>query len=155
QMKCLQQWNDYFAWRCCVLPETQIHKSCSVRTASRPQVVFTPGVSGGTLTVHPAFEEFFARIGLSAASTFLELSGEVVSGHPDRHVMRVELPGAARAFYLKRQHVVGWREKLRNRNAGFGWVSRCEREAMLLQQLADAKLPAPRWAAFGTHGNLA
>ena len=79
------------------------------------------------------------------------MPGEVVSGHADRHVARIEVPGAPHAFYLKRQHVVGWRERLRNRLAGFGWRSRCEREAEILQQLEAAGLPAPRWATFGTH----
>ncbi len=116
-----------------------------------PQVVFTPGAPGGTLSVHPAFALLFDRLGLCTAAAFLDLPGEVVSGHPDRHVVRVELPGAARAFYLKRQHVVGWRERLRNRLAGFGWVSRCAREAAVLQRLGAGHLPAPRWAAFGAH----
>ncbi len=114
------------------------------------QIVFAPGEPGGTLTVRPAFAARLARVGLNTASAFLDLPGEVVSGHPDRHVVRVELPGVG-ACYLKRQHVVGWREKLRNRRAGFGWVSRCEREVAILQQLDAAGLPAPRWAAFGTH----
>ncbi len=121
-----------------------------------PQVVFaSPREAGGTLTVHPAFAELFTRFNLTSASAFWELPGEVVSGHADRHVMRVELPGESRAFYLKRQHIVGWREKLRNRLAGFGWVSRCAREAALLRELEAANLPAPRWAAHGTIGNRA
>lgn len=116
-----------------------------------PQFVFAPGEPGGTLTVHSPFSELFARVGLNTASAFLDLSGEVVSGHADRHVVRVEISGAPRAFYLKRQHVVGAREKLRNWFAGFGGVSRCEREVKVLQQLEAAKLPAPKWAAFGAH----
>ncbi|MBN9120889.1 MAG: phosphotransferase, partial [Planctomycetes bacterium] len=119
------------------------------------QIVFAPGEPGGTLTVDPAFEELFALAGLTTAAAFLGLPGEVVTGHPDRNVTRVVLPGTDRAFYLKRQHVVGWREKWRNRRAGFGWVSRCGREADLLQRLRAAGLPAPRWAAFGTHGSRA
>ena len=34
-------------------------------------------------------------------------------------------------------------------------MSRCEREATLLRQLEEANLPAPRWAAFGSHGGRA
>jgi tRNA A-37 threonylcarbamoyl transferase component Bud32 len=117
--------------------------------------VFAPGSDGGALTVNATFAEPFARAGLSSASALLDLPGEVVSGHPDRHVMRVTVPGAPNAFYLKRQHVVGWREKWRNRRGGFGWVSRCEREAELLRQLESACLPAPRWSAFGKHGSRA
>jgi tRNA A-37 threonylcarbamoyl transferase component Bud32 len=117
--------------------------------------VFAPGAEGGPLTVNPTFAEPFARAGLTTASAFLDLPGEVVSGHPDRHVVRVTVLGAPNAFYLKRQHVVGWREKWRNRRSGFGWVSRCEREAELLRQLESAHLPAPRWSAFGRHGGRA
>ena len=116
-----------------------------------PQVVFAPGETGGSLSVNPAFAVLFARLGLNRASAFLELPGEVVSGHADRHVVHVTLPGAPRAFYLKRQHLVGWKERLRNRFAGFGAVSRCEREADILQQLEACGLPAPRWVAFGAH----
>jgi tRNA A-37 threonylcarbamoyl transferase component Bud32 len=114
------------------------------------QIVFAPGAPGGALTVRPELAEAFARLGLTTASAFLDLPGEVVSGHPDRHVVRVELPGLG-AFYLKRQHVVGWREKLRNWRASFGWVSRCAREAAVLRHLAARGLPAPPWAAFGAH----
>lgn len=127
----------------------QVETSASVR---EPQVVFAPHPDpGGALAVHPAFAELFARAGLTCAAAFLELPGEVVSGHADRHVMRVLVPGTSNVFYLKRQHVVGPLEKLRNRLAGFGWVSRCEREASLLAQLEAADLPASRWAACGTH----
>lgn len=121
-----------------------------------PQVVFAPHPdASGSLAVPPAFAELFARAGLTCAAAFLELPGEVVSGHADRHVMRVLVPGAPRAFYLKRQHMVGPLEKFRNRLAGFGWVSRCEREAALLSQLEAASLPGPRWAACGTHNGRA
>jgi tRNA A-37 threonylcarbamoyl transferase component Bud32 len=128
------------------------------RTASQlrdPRLVFEPGEPGGTLTVDPAFAAVFSRVGLTSAGAFIAAPGEVVSGHPDRHVARLEVPGASGAFYLKRQHVVGWREKWRNHRAGFGWVSRCEREAAILRQLRSAGLPAPRVAAFGTHGSRA
>ncbi len=113
------------------------------------EVVFSPGAPGGTLTVAPEFADAFASVGLRTAAAFLDLPGEVVSGHADRHVARVIIPGCGRAFYLKRQHVVGWREQWRSWRAGFGWVSRCEREAAVLQRLQAAGLPAPRWAAFG------
>jgi tRNA A-37 threonylcarbamoyl transferase component Bud32 len=124
-------------------------------TPREPQVVFAPGAPGGSLTVHPRYADLFARLGLNTAAAVLDLPGEVVSGHPDRHVVRVGLPGVGSAFYLKRQHVVGWREKARNWRGGFGWVSRCEREASVLRQLESAHLPGPRWAAFGAHGGRA
>lgn len=106
-----------------------------------------------SLSVNPEFADAFARAGLIDELAFLDLPGEVVSGHPDRHVCRVELPCGA--FYLKRQHVVGWKERFRNWRAGFGWVSRCSREADVLSELNERDLPAPRWAAFGEHAGRA
>lgn len=106
--------------------------------------------AAGWAEVNPEFAERFATLGLDTAAGFLDLPGEVVCGHPDRHVARVVLPCGA--FYLKRQHAVTWRERLRNRLAGFGWSSRCGREAELLKQLAAEGLPTPRWAAFGEDG---
>ena len=103
----------------------------------------------GQLTVNPAFAAFLADRGLDTPAAILDLPGEVVSGHPDRHVVRIELPGWPTAFYLKRQHIVTLRERLRNWCAGFGWVSRSVREALVLQQLAASGLPAPRWVAAG------
>jgi hypothetical protein len=37
--------------------------------------------------------------------------------------------------------------RLKNYRAGFGWVSRCEREAMTLQALESCGLPGPQWLA--------
>jgi tRNA A-37 threonylcarbamoyl transferase component Bud32 len=88
--------------------------------------------------------------GLLTAGQLLELPGEVVSGHADRHVARVVVCGAA--YYLKRQHRVGWRERLRQALAGFGWTSRSEREARLLQQLESAGFACPNWVACGEDG---
>ena len=117
----------------------------------RNAVVFRPVASstGGWVRVNPAFAAGFAALGVDSAAGFLELPGEVVSGHPDRHVMRVVLPGQPTAFYLKRQHSVTWRERLRNRLSGFGWSSRCVREAAILKELTANSLPAPRWVAVG------
>ena len=121
-----------------------------IRTAS---TIFRPrnSTAGGWVKVNPAFAAGFAAIGLEAAG-FLDLPGEVVSGHPDRHVVRVQLPGFATEFYLKRQHLVRLREKWRNWRTGFGWVSRSEREADILEQLSAAGLPVPRLAAAGVDG---
>jgi hypothetical protein len=102
--------------------------------------------------INPAFVSGFEPIGLDCPEVFLELQGEVVSGHPERHVVRVNLPGFSRPFYLKRQHSVSWREKSRNWRAGFGWASRSEREKSILEQLHVAGLSSPRWAAVGVDG---
>ena len=105
---------------------------------------------GGWVEVHPDFAD---RLAGATAADLLDLPGEVVSGHADRHVVRVELPGWDQALYLKRQHRVTWRERLRQWRAGFGWRSRCGREAALLIQLAATGLPAPRWIAHGEDGH--
>ncbi len=118
---------------------------------SPPVVVVRPKTAhqGGWCEVNPAYRRTLAAQGIDSAAGFLELPGEVVSGHPDRHVRRVELPGQSPGLYLKRQHVVGWRERLRNSLAGFGPVSRCVREGRLLRQLRAAGLAAPQWVAYG------
>lgn len=99
---------------------------------------------------NPRFADSLAARGIDTPAAFLDLPGEVVSGHPDRHVLRVEIPGFSTAFYLKRQHVVSWRERLHNWRDGFGWMSRSEREANVLQQLGASGLPCPRWVAVGS-----
>jgi len=107
---------------------------------------------GGWLVVNPDAAARLQALGLAAPADFLQAAGEIVSGHPDRHVRRIRPAGSNVAFYLKRQHVVTRRERWRNWRAGFGWVSRSEREAIVLQQLEAKKLAAPRWAAFGEDG---
>lgn len=102
-------------------------------------------------TAHPRYAAWLARCGVSSADTALALTGEVVSGHTDRHVVRVELRSGAsvRTAYLKREHVTGMKWRAKNWAAGFGWVSRCEREAVTLSALETAGLPGPQWLAHG------
>ncbi|MDB5308559.1 MAG: 3-deoxy-D-manno-octulosonic-acid kinase [Gemmataceae bacterium] len=107
---------------------------------------------GGWVEINPRYRQPLGTLGLTTARAILDLPGEVVSGHPDRHVARVELTGWARALYLKRQHTVGWRERLRHQLAGLGWVSRCEREGHLLGALGSAGFPCPAWVAYGEDG---
>jgi Lipopolysaccharide kinase (Kdo/WaaP) family len=108
----------------------------------------------GRVEVHPAVAASITRVGLVSASDFLELPGEVVSGHPDRHVMQVVLDAGGEELpcYLKRQHRVRWKERWNNWLAGAGFVSRSEREGRLLLALEDAGLPAPCCLAFGEDG---
>jgi hypothetical protein len=102
--------------------------------------------------VNPRFAARLAALGLTTAEVLLDLPGEVVCGHPDRHVVRVEMPESPSALYLKRQHRVGWRERLRQWRAGFGWASKCEREAHLLRQLERDGFACPEWVAYGEDG---
>jgi tRNA A-37 threonylcarbamoyl transferase component Bud32 len=106
------------------------------------------------VVLHPRYERFLRRCGVTSVEAALGLRGEIVCGHPDRHVARVELGDGPprRVVYLKREHVVGLRTRLRSRLAGFGWASRSEREAITLRRLEAAGLPGPQWLAYGEDG---
>jgi tRNA A-37 threonylcarbamoyl transferase component Bud32 len=43
--------------------------------------------------IHPAYRAFFAELGLRTAADFLRLEGEILGGHPNRHVLRQALGG--------------------------------------------------------------
>jgi tRNA A-37 threonylcarbamoyl transferase component Bud32 len=103
------------------------------------------------IEVRPDWMERFRAFGLATPEAFLAIPGVIVSGHPDRHVMRVVLADGTVA-YLKREHRVRWRDRLRNWRAGFGRTSKSVREARVLQHLDSIGLPAPRWLAFGDDG---
>jgi hypothetical protein len=105
----------------------------------------------GWVVVHPRWHRRFVRRGLFTAADFLDLPGDVVSGHADRHVVRVVFGrGLSRTVaFLKREHRVPWRERLRNLLGGFGWSSKSEREARILAGLRRSGIPAPRWLAHG------
>jgi tRNA A-37 threonylcarbamoyl transferase component Bud32 len=82
-----------------------------------------------------------------AARDYLALPGVVVSGHVGRNVSRVQVDGGT--AYLKREHRVRLRDRLRSFLAGFGFVSLSEREAIVLRKLRSLGLPAPVVIACG------
>src|SRR4051812_4227843 len=84
-----------------------------------------------TLRVHPAYREFLEQRGLNTPADFLALTGVIVCGHPDRHVLRVTLGTGPETItcFLKREHRVPWLARLANAWAGFGPVSQSCREA--------------------------
>jgi tRNA A-37 threonylcarbamoyl transferase component Bud32 len=123
-----------------------------VRPSAAPIGARLIPASRGWAEVHPRYRDAFAAARLMTAEALLLLKGEIVSGHPDRHVLRVTLPDG-RIAYLKRQHGVTWRERLKQKLAGAGWVSRCEREGRLLRELEKKGLPAPQCVAFGEDGD--
>ena len=116
-----------------------------------PKPLAPPALQAGLFVVHPRYRQWLAKCGLTNSAAVLSLVGEVVGGHANRHVRVVNLNSGnvERQAYLKREHRVGWRMRLKNRLAGFGAVSRSEREAMMLSQLESAGLPAPQWLAYG------
>jgi tRNA A-37 threonylcarbamoyl transferase component Bud32 len=106
---------------------------------------------GGWIVYHPRYEVFLRRAGIRTAKAAYQLPGEIVAGHPDRHVVRGELVMglAKKCVYLKREHISSYRFKFRNQREGFGWVSRAEREAVVLRTLEEQGLPGPQWLAYG------
>jgi tRNA A-37 threonylcarbamoyl transferase component Bud32 len=99
------------------------------------------------LEINPGYRALLQQQGLVRVPDFLNLPGVIVSGHPDRHVARVEL-GTVSAF-LKREHRVRWKDRLLNKVAGFGLVSKSSREAQTLQRAARAGIGCPEWLAVG------
>src|SRR5580698_1604976 len=110
---------------------------------AEPQPITTVGSAARTgarwVVVHPRCRRRFARRGLIAAADFIDLPGEIVNGHADRHVVRVVIGrGLSRLVcFLKREHRIGWRERLRNFGDGFGWASKSEREVRILSELRE------------------
>lgn len=100
-----------------------------------------------TLRINPRFCDRIAALGLTTVNHFLSLQGLIISGHTDRHVVRVTLGG--QTAYLKREHRVRLGDRLGSTLAGFGWVSMSLREAELLTELRRAGLGAPDWIAAG------
>src|SRR5438128_4902273 len=100
--------------------------------------------------INPRYRDLLDALGLRTAAQFLALPGVIVSGHPDRHVMRTTL-GSVTAF-LKREHCVRRRQRFASFLAGFGLVTRSQREAMTLQALEQAGIGCPEWIAFGEDG---
>src|SRR6478752_5785561 len=89
------------------------------------------------LWINPVYRPLLARRGLCEPEDFLELSGTIICGHPDRHVVQVNLDGHnLLPALLKREHRVRWRDRLLNAAQGFGLVSKSRREAQTLRELA-------------------
>ena len=101
--------------------------------------------------MRPAEASWFANAGLQTPEDFLALPGEIVGGHPDRHVLRVEINSGeeVRGFYLKREHRTRWHERWRSWRDGLGWSPKTVREGYILRRLADEGLLVPRWVAYG------
>jgi heptose I phosphotransferase len=115
----------------------------ALRRACRPFVAW-----------HPAQRAFLRGLGLVRPEQFLGLPAVVVSGHAGRRVSRVRLGqgDAAVTTYLKVEFRVAWVARLVNFLAGYGFVSRCVREAQTLQALHREGLGGPAWLAAGEDG---
>ena len=104
----------------------------------------------GFVRVNPSWRQQLDTSGLHSAADFLAIPGEVISGHPDRHVMRVRVGEVA--CYLKREHRVPFLDRLTSWRAGFGFVSVSCREAAMLDELHKLQIPSPEWLAAGEDG---
>src|SRR5688572_20933055 len=107
----------------------------------------------------PSYAPIFLDRDLSTAPALLNWSGILVNRHRDRQVEQVRFAGqgAQRSdgFFIKKQHRVTWRERLRNAWHGFGWRSTAVREAALLHAAKAAGVGCPDLAAFGEDGGRA
>src|SRR5947209_1920402 len=108
----------------------------------------------GWVIIDARWRRRFAARGLTSARDFLGLDGDIISGHADRHVVRLVLGrGLNRTvMFLKREHRSPWPARLRNWFAGYGWVSKSVREARVLNDLREARIRAPQALAFGEDG---
>lgn len=107
--------------------------------------------------IHPRYQEYFHHCGLRFAGDFLRLPGVVLCGHPDRHVVLVNLEPGDSSFgmFLKKEHRVPWCERLVSYRAGFGFVSRSAREARQLELLRQAGIGCPEALAVGEENDQA
>ena len=103
------------------------------------------------LVTNPAFQEFFARLGLRKAGDFLDLPGIIVSGHSNRNVARVQLQCGCEKVtaFLKREHRALRRQRFSNSLKGFGYVSNSMREAATLNALTQTGIGCPAVLAAG------
>jgi tRNA A-37 threonylcarbamoyl transferase component Bud32 len=102
---------------------------------------------GNRFMVNPTYRDLLIDNHLTTPDAFVSLEGAIVSGHPDRHVMRIEIGGVA--CYMKREHHVPIRDRVRNFVDGHGFVSVSAREAQTLSALSRHGIPAPEWIATG------
>ena len=113
-----------------------------------------PRSNGRSPSSTPATGSGCSKCGLGSPDSFLALAGDVVCGHPDRHVARVELHAGVkpRVAYLKREHVgrpadpvaepagrvrPGVAVRAGGGHAHGGWK--------------EAGQPGPQWMAYGEH----
>src|SRR5262245_29576589 len=100
------------------------------------------------LFINPRYRDFLLQQGLEKAEDFLNLSGVIYCGHPDRHVARINLADGM-AVFLKKEHRVRWRDRLANFLAGFGFVSKSWRELATDHLLQEENINSPEVMAAG------
>jgi tRNA A-37 threonylcarbamoyl transferase component Bud32 len=105
--------------------------------------------------INPRYRTLLQRLDLRFPTDFYRLEGIFVGGHAERDIARVTVgEGPPRLTgYLKREHRVRWRDRLRSALSGFGLVSRCCREGKLLERLAREHIGCPEVIAMGEDDN--
>ncbi|MFM7149810.1 MAG: lipopolysaccharide kinase InaA family protein, partial [Gemmataceae bacterium] len=105
----------------------------------------------GYVCYHPSWRDWLRERRLVEAEDFLELDAMIVSGHPGRQVGQLTFPddNGSKVLFLKREMQVRWTTRWSHFLTGWGWVSRCVREARVLEALERDGLAAPRWLATG------
>src|SRR4051812_19601371 len=86
------------------------------------------------IVINRQFRASLEDTGFVDALSFDQLTGEIISGHTDRHVITTEI--GTQSVILKRDHRVSVKTRMRNWLAGFGLVSLAAREAIILDRLA-------------------
>lgn len=103
--------------------------------------------AGERFLVRPEWRERLAAEGLTTCAGFQAIEGPIISGHPGRHVLRIQI--GDETCYLKREHAVTWRERLSSWLAGWGYCSVSRREALTLDEVRSHGIDAPEWIACG------
>lgn len=105
------------------------------------------------LVVQPHDQAKLHALGLTEVEHFLSLPGVILAGHPDRHVLKVQLGDTV--AYLKREHCVRWRERFGSFWRGMGWISQSCREYRILDEVRQTGIGCPAAIAAGEHGGRA
>jgi tRNA A-37 threonylcarbamoyl transferase component Bud32 len=104
--------------------------------------------------INPQFRDLLRSQRIHCPDDFINLPAIIVSGHPDRHVGRVEIGSHSSRIvaYIKKEHRLPWRDRWTNAWHGFGWSSRSYRESLVLRAMRQLGVNCPEFVAVGEDG---
>ena len=104
-----------------------------------------------SMEINPRYRTLLEDLDLRTAEDFLALPAVIQCGHPDRNVGLVTLGSGDSAVpaFLKREHRIRWKDRLQSALAGFGPVTKSERERLTIQALSRAGIGCADWIAAG------
>jgi tRNA A-37 threonylcarbamoyl transferase component Bud32 len=106
------------------------------------------------LFMQPNCAELLFRRGLRNFGDFFRVaSDEVSGGHSERNVAHVEIDGLS--GFLKREYFIHLKDCFHSWWAGFGFVSKSEREWLVLRALRAREVPCPEPLAMGAQAGKA